>query len=144
MVGDDRAGRAQIARPGLCRCAGSQRKESFTAPPRAPAARALAARRQRRVARVCGGRPLGTAWASSYAGGDMRWVLAVVLAGLLALGAAASAGAATRTDATYFNEAAPAAADPYVLHDSRSGYYYAYSTDGADDGYHFGIYRSAH
>src|SRR3954467_7101372 len=73
----------------------------------------------------------------------MRWVLAVVLAELLALGAAAPAGAATRTNATYLNDAALAAADPYVLHDARSGYYYAYSTDGADDGYHFGIYRSA-
>jgi hypothetical protein len=73
----------------------------------------------------------------------MRWVLAVVLAELLVLGAATSAGAATRTNATYFNDAALAAADPYVLHDARSGYYYAYSTDGADDGYHFGIYRSA-
>ena len=73
----------------------------------------------------------------------MRWVLAVVLAELLALGAAGSAAAATRTNATYFNDAALPAADPYVLHDARSGYYYAYSTDGADDGYHFGIYRSA-
>src|SRR3954454_12316682 len=72
----------------------------------------------------------------------MRWVVAVVLAELLALGVAASAGAHIRTNATYFNDAAPPAADPYVLHDARSGYYYAYSTDGADDGYHFGIYRS--
>ena len=48
-----------------------------------------------------------------------------------------------RTNATYFNNAALAAADPYVLHDKRSGYYYAYSTDGADPGYYFGVYRSA-
>jgi Glycosyl hydrolases family 43 len=67
--------------------------------------------------------------------------LAVVAAFVLAI--AASASATTGTNATYFNDAALPAADPYVLHDARSGYYYAYSTDGADDGYHFGIYRSA-
>ena len=50
---------------------------------------------------------------------------------------------ATDTNATYFNDAAFPAADPYVLHDPRSGYYYAYSTEGADDGHYFGIYRSA-
>ena len=48
-----------------------------------------------------------------------------------------------RTNATYYNDAALPAADPYVLHDKRSGYYYAYSTDGADPGYYFGVYRSA-
>jgi hypothetical protein len=47
------------------------------------------------------------------------------------------------TDATYFNDAALPAADPYVLHDPRSGYYYAYSTEGADPGYDFAVYRSA-
>ena len=47
------------------------------------------------------------------------------------------------TDATYFNDGALPAADPYVLHDPRSGYYYAYSTEGADPGYDFAIYRSA-
>lgn len=47
------------------------------------------------------------------------------------------------TDATYFNDARFAAADPYVLFDKASGYYYAYSTDGADRGWHFAIYRSA-
>jgi hypothetical protein len=34
------------------------------------------------------------------------------------------------TNATYYNNALFNAADPYVLHDERSGYYYAYSTDG--------------
>src|SRR6476620_4478013 len=48
-----------------------------------------------------------------------------------------------RTNATYYNDAALPAADPYVLHDKRSGYYYAYSTDGADPGYYFAVYRSA-
>jgi len=49
----------------------------------------------------------------------------------------------TWTDATYFNNASFAAADPYVMHDPRSGYYYAYSTEGADNGYYFAVYRSA-
>src|SRR3954449_11167096 len=89
----------------------------------------------------------------------MRTILGLAVAASLVLGLVASASAAAATNATYFNDAAlPAAAapnprssnaaalpaaDPYVLHDERSGYYYAYSTDGADDGYHFGIYRSA-
>jgi hypothetical protein len=52
------------------------------------------------------------------------------------------------TNATYYNNALFNAADPYVLHDERSGYYYAYSTDGggqdaAGRSYYFGIYRSA-
>jgi len=33
-------------------------------------------------------------------------------------------------------------ADPYVLFDAKSGYYYAYSTEGADPGWNFAIYRS--
>jgi len=47
------------------------------------------------------------------------------------------------TNATYFNDASMPAADPHVLHDPSTGYYYAYSTDGADPGSYFGIYRSA-
>jgi hypothetical protein len=52
------------------------------------------------------------------------------------------------TNATYYNNALFNAADPYVLHDEQSGYYYAYSTDGggqdaAGRSYYFGIYRSA-
>lgn len=50
---------------------------------------------------------------------------------------------AVRTTATYFNDARHVAADPYVLHDRATGYYYAYSTDGADPGWYFAIYRSA-
>lgn len=46
------------------------------------------------------------------------------------------------TDATYHNDAATPGADPHVLFDDASGYYYAYSTEGADPGHHFGIYRS--
>ena len=46
------------------------------------------------------------------------------------------------TDATYHNDASTPGADPFVLFDEASGYYYAYSTEGADPGYHFAIYRS--
>jgi hypothetical protein len=75
----------------------------------------------------------------------MRRCLLVLVAAVMvtALSPAARAGADPRSNATYFNDAKLPAADPYVLHDSDSGYYYAYSTDGADDGYHFAIYRSA-
>src|SRR5689334_13072491 len=66
----------------------------------------------------------------------MRSSLAV-LAASLALPVSASA----KTDATYYNDAAIPAADPYVLQDP-SGDYYAYSTEGAGKGYHFAIYRS--
>ena len=56
--------------------------------------------------------------------------------------------ARTSTNATYYNNALFDAADPYVLPDERSGYYYAYSTDGGGQdafgrSYYFGIYRSA-
>lgn len=46
------------------------------------------------------------------------------------------------TNATFHNDASVPGADPYVLHDANSGYYYAYSTEGADRGYRFAIYRS--
>jgi GH43 family beta-xylosidase len=70
--------------------------------------------------------------------------VAVVLStAIVPLSAQAHPPDRARTNATYFNNAALVAADPYVLHDQRSGYYYAYSTDGADPGYYFGVYRSA-
>ncbi|MFZ1997331.1 MAG: family 43 glycosylhydrolase [Solirubrobacteraceae bacterium] len=72
-------------------------------------------------------------------------VAVVVIWAMLSLGTGA-AGAhplGTFTDATYYNDAAFAAADPYVMHDPRTGFYYAYSTEGADDGYYFAVYRSA-
>lgn len=55
---------------------------------------------------------------------------------------------AVSTDATFFNFTTTGGftqgvADPHVLYDAKSGYYYAYSTDGAQSGYRFGIYRSA-
>jgi len=67
----------------------------------------------------------------------------VVLAAAAALLVAAPARAATKTNATYYNDAALAAADPYVLYDAPSRTYYAYSTEGADSGFYFGIYKSA-
>lgn len=75
----------------------------------------------------------------------MRKSLALCIVVLLAGAVSAQAHPPdrARTNATYYNDAALPAADPYVLHDKRSGYYYAYSTDGADPGYYFGVYRSA-
>ena len=70
----------------------------------------------------------------------MRRVVGLLIAAAFALAPAAAQAA---TNATYFNDASLPAADPYVLHDPSSGYYYAYSTDGADAGSYFGIYRSA-
>lgn len=68
-------------------------------------------------------------------------VIVGMLMALLPVGQAAATGP-WRTDATYFNDAATPGADPFVLFDKASGYYYAYSTEGADPGYNFGIYRS--
>jgi hypothetical protein len=62
----------------------------------------------------------------------MRAVLGLAVAVVLVL--PAFAHAARGTNATYFNDAALPAADPYVLHDARSGFYYAYSTDGPTTG----------
>ncbi|KAK2008145.1 beta-xylosidase [Colletotrichum eremochloae] len=42
----------------------------------------------------------------------------------------------------FHNAALHAAADPYVFYDSESGQYYAYSSEGADEGFHFAIYVS--
>src|SRR4051794_36385830 len=72
----------------------------------------------------------------------MRKWMGLVVAATLAL-APGTARAAVRTNATYFNDASLAAADPYVLYDAPSRSYYAYSTEGADDGSYFAIYRSA-
>jgi hypothetical protein len=70
----------------------------------------------------------------------MRRVVGLLIAAAFAL---APGVAQAETNATYFNDAALPAADPYVLHDPSSGHYYAYTTDGADPGSYFGIYRSA-
>ncbi|QWF83145.1 glycoside hydrolase family 43 protein [Amycolatopsis sp. CA-230715] len=71
--------------------------------------------------------------------------LLAFLASLVLLGAVPAAAAdakPVRTNATWFNDAKTPGADPYVRFDEASGYYYAYSTEGADDGYYFGVYRS--
>lgn len=80
----------------------------------------------------------------------MRRMITAVAAAVLAFSvpavvpAVADTQAGTSgTNATYYNDAAFTAADPYVLYDKASGYYYAYSTDGADRGWDFAIYRSA-
>ncbi|GAB2761688.1 hypothetical protein GCM10027174_42920 [Salinifilum aidingensis] len=46
------------------------------------------------------------------------------------------------SNATYHNAGETPGADPFVLHDPASGYYYAYSTTGADPGHHFAVHRS--
>ncbi|WP_246257764.1 glycoside hydrolase family 43 protein [Amycolatopsis anabasis] len=73
-----------------------------------------------------------------------RRLLPALLAFVLAAAAVPAARAVppVTTDATYFNDARTPGADPFVRFDRASGYYYAYSTEGADPGYHFGIYRS--
>lgn len=79
----------------------------------------------------------------------MRKVLFLVIAAALTMGMAPVAAAngpvqsGVRTNATYYNNAAFNAADSYVLHDTKTGYYYAYSTEGAGAGYYFAIYKSA-
>ena len=76
---------------------------------------------------------------------DMRrnaLLVSLAVALVLAFAPAASAHPHRGTDATFFNDAATPGADPYVLFDKASGYYYAYSTEGADPGWNFAIYRS--
>ncbi|KAL0574912.1 hypothetical protein V5O48_007056 [Marasmius crinis-equi] len=46
------------------------------------------------------------------------------------------------TTATYKNTNASIAADPYVRWDEKTKQYWAYSTEGADEGWHFAIYTS--
>ncbi|MFR9731724.1 glycoside hydrolase family 43 protein [Saccharopolyspora sp. MS10] len=77
----------------------------------------------------------------------VRWSrvrgLLFVLPMLLVAGVpGAAAGSHGSSDATYFNDAAFPAADPFVLRDPGSGDYFAYSTGGADPGFEFAIYRS--
>ena len=46
------------------------------------------------------------------------------------------------TNGTYINNATTIAADPYVRWDEKTGAYWAYSTEGADPGWYYGIYTS--
>ena len=66
-----------------------------------------------------------------------------VVAALVLMAAPAASARPIGSNATYFNNGALPAADPYVLHDSASGFYYAYSTEAADPGFYYAIYRSA-
>lgn len=70
-------------------------------------------------------------------------VVAFVVALFALAGTALGYPTGAHSNATYFNNAAFSAADPYVMHDPRSGYYYAYSTEGSDRGWDFAVYRSA-
>jgi hypothetical protein len=74
----------------------------------------------------------------------MRGLVVLTVAALLfaLVPGSATAHPGWTTDATYYNNAASPGADPFVLFDEASGYYYAYSTEGADPGYNFAIYRS--
>jgi Glycosyl hydrolases family 43 len=69
--------------------------------------------------------------------------LSAAVAALALISAGSAAAVPAGTNATYFNDASLPGADPYVLHDDASGFYYAYSTEGADPGWYYAIYRSA-
>ncbi|TPX17627.1 uncharacterized protein E0L32_012072 [Thyridium curvatum] len=68
-----------------------------------------------------------------------------VLAGLAMLPSTVMAvptGAGDSQVPQFYNSARHVAADPYAFYDSNSGQFYVYSTEGADNGYHFAIYSS--
>ena len=56
--------------------------------------------------------------------------------------AAAKANIRWHTNATYVNDASVVAADVYVRWDDGTNAYWAYSTEGADPGWYYGIYTS--
>lgn len=56
--------------------------------------------------------------------------------------ASQSDGVANQKVPQFHNSARHPAADPYTFYDSKTGQYFAYSTEGADKGYLFAIYRS--
>lgn len=49
---------------------------------------------------------------------------------------------AASTNATFFNSASTPGADPYTFYDAPTGRYWAYSTEGNQDGWHFAVYSS--
>lgn len=77
---------------------------------------------------------------------DRMWPLnAIATAGLVSLpvlSAADTSSSSHKHAPQFHNSARHAGADPYVLWDSASSQYYAYSTEGADEGYNFAIYSS--
>lgn len=70
-----------------------------------------------------------------------------LLAGAALLGSAFAAATSSSKPLhhdipTFYNGARHAGSDPYAFWDSATGQYYAYSTEGADEGYNFAIYSS--
>ncbi|KAK1707769.1 beta-xylosidase [Colletotrichum lupini] len=72
----------------------------------------------------------------------MRRIAALLVASLLPLAVIADSDKGDDQSPKFYNSARHAAADPHVFYDSEKGQYYAYSTEGADEGYHFAIYIS--
>ncbi|KAK1623155.1 beta-xylosidase [Colletotrichum phormii] len=72
----------------------------------------------------------------------MRLLVALLVASLLSLSVIADSDKDSGQSPKFYNSAHHAAADPYVFYDFEKGQYYAYSTEGADEGYHFAIYIS--
>ncbi|KXH65531.1 beta-xylosidase [Colletotrichum salicis] len=72
----------------------------------------------------------------------MRLLVALLVASLLSPSVIADSDKDSGQSPKFYNSARHAAADPYVFYDSEKGQYYAYSTEGADEGYHFAIYIS--
>ena len=68
--------------------------------------------------------------------------LSTGLAGAALLASALAAPGSDKKAPQFHNAARHAGADPHVIYDSDSGLYYAYSTEGADEGYNFAIYSS--
>ena len=69
--------------------------------------------------------------------------LLAAVAGLLPIALGASSKPSRwHTNGTYINNATTIAADPYVRWDQKTGAYWAYSTEGADPGWYYGIYTS--
>ncbi|TBU47364.1 glycoside hydrolase family 43 protein [Dichomitus squalens] len=72
----------------------------------------------------------------------VRFTVLLTFASLLPAAFAKIKPATWHTNGTYINNATTVAADPYVRWDKRSGAYWAYSTEGADEGWYYGIYTS--
>ncbi|KAF4465629.1 glycoside hydrolase family 43 [Fusarium albosuccineum] len=70
------------------------------------------------------------------------WFLNLLAGAFLLLPFGGSFALKGRPVPQFYNSARHAGADPYVLYDSKSGQYYAYSTEGADEGSLFAIYSS--
>lgn len=69
-------------------------------------------------------------------------LLSLVLSFLQTIQALPSHQSSSSSNATYYNSASTPGADPYTFFDSKSGLYWAFSTEGQDEGYLFAIYNS--